>query len=227
MFATRDTFYLFCNQWLWDDMLNTKVCGVFLATSKDLRHWDKRGIVFPDAKRIHRNPVILQNANNEAVRLNGKFVMHINDGLMAYSDDLLHWESKEIAGRWPGGEGCFALADHNPERPDDIVLFTGGHHTGHFYAIGEVLFSKSDPETPVEVLPRPRLSWADKNIPYEDRVRWRSHRTSSSPRSPDTIFFTGLTRHSGKWWMYYGGSEYYTCLATADASRRPTLRGAN
>ncbi|MHB1769278.1 MAG: hypothetical protein ACYCUV_15675 [Phycisphaerae bacterium] len=31
----------------------------------------------------------------------------------------------------------------------------------------------------------------------------------------DTIFFTGLTRHNGKWWMYYGGSEYYTCLATA------------
>jgi predicted GH43/DUF377 family glycosyl hydrolase len=210
-----DTYYLFCNQWNWEDMLNTKVCGVFLATSKDLRHWEKQGIVFPHATRIHRNPVVLQNPNNEAVRVGGKFVMHINDGLMAYSDDLLHWESKEIAGRWPGGEGCFALADHNPARPDDIVLFTGGHHTGHFYAIGEVLFSKNDPEKPLEFLPRPIIA-ADKQYPYEDGFAAEPPHQFISIFA-DTIFFTGLTRHAGQWWMYYGGSEYYTCLATTPA----------
>ena len=26
-----------------------------------------------------------------------------------------------------------------------------------------------------------------------------------------------LTRYKGKWWTYYGGSKYYTCLATATA----------
>jgi hypothetical protein len=105
------------------------------------------------------------------------------------------------------------LADHDRSRPDDIVLFTGGHHHGHFYAIGQVLFSKCDPTRAIEYLPRPMLA-ADPEIPHE------SGRSAHPPHQPlstfrDCIFFNALTRHEGKWWLYYGGSEYYTCLATA------------
>ena len=159
--------------------------------------------------------MVVQDPQNNAVRINGKFVMYINDGLIAYSDDLLHWESEEVSDLWPGGEGCFALAEHDPSRPEDLVLFTGGHHHGHFYAIGQVLFSKGDPTKALVYLPRPMLS-ADPSIPHES-----GHR-ATPPHDPistfrDCIFFNGLTRHAGKWWMYYGGSEYYTCLATAVA----------
>jgi predicted GH43/DUF377 family glycosyl hydrolase len=57
---------------------------------------------------------------------------------------------------------------------------------------------------------------ADTGIPFEDGY------SAEEPRQfitsfADTIFFTGMTAYQGKWWMYYGGSEYYTCLATADA----------
>jgi predicted GH43/DUF377 family glycosyl hydrolase len=212
------TYYLFCNQWDWEHMLDYSVSGAFLATSTDLRHWHKHGIVFPHATRTHRNGVVLQNPLNEPVRAaNGKFVMYINDGLIAYSDDLLHWESREIpvAQRWPGGEGCFALAGHDPQHPERIVLFTGGHHTGHFYAVGEVLFSLDNPEQPLEWLPRPILH-AEAQYPYESGL------SAEPPHQPistfrDCIFFNGLTRHNGQWWMYYGGSEVYTCLATARA----------
>ena len=211
----ENVYYLFCNQWLWEDQQNTAINGTFLATSKDLKHWRRHGIVFPKASRIHRNGVVVQDAENNAVRINGKFVMHINDGLIAYSDDLIHWESQELDSIWPGGEGCFALANHDASRPDDIVLFTGGHHHGHFYAIGQVLFSIKDPAKATAYLPRPMLA-ADPSIPYE------SGRCADPPHGPissfrDCIFFNGLTRHAGKWWMYYGGSEYYTCLATAPA----------
>jgi predicted GH43/DUF377 family glycosyl hydrolase len=208
-------YYLFCNQWDWERMHDCRVSGTFVATSTDLRHWTKHGIVFPDATRTHRNGVVLQNPRNEPVRVNGQFVMYINDGLIAYSDDLLHWESQEIplAQRWPGGEGCFALTDHDPAHPDHIVLFTGGHHTGHFYAIGEVLFSKDNPAKPLDWLPRPVLH-------AEPQYPWESGRSAEPPHSPvstfrDCIFFNGLTRHNGQWWLYYGGSEVYTCLATA------------
>jgi len=33
----------------------------------------------------------------------------------------------------------------------------------------------------------------------------------------DCIFFNGLTQHNGQWIMVYGGSEYYSCRATAPA----------
>jgi hypothetical protein len=117
--------------------------------------------------------------------------------------------------RWPGGEGCFALADHDPGRPDDIILFTGGAHTGHFYAVGEVRLSKADPEKPLGWLPRSPL-FAEPKYPYDNGF------TAEAPPKPissfaDCIFFNGLTRHRGRWWLYYGGSEYYTCLATSPA----------
>ena len=206
-----DTYYLFCNQWYWEDQQDPKQNGTFLATSKDLRHWDKVGIVFPEAKRTHRNGVVLQNPHNEAVKVNGKYIMYLNDGLIAYSDDLIHWESKENPHRWPGGEGCFALCDHTKADPDRIILFTGGNHTGHFYAIGEVLLSKKDPEKPIDYLPAPVLA-ANPHYPYENGY------TADAPFRPisafsDCIFFNGLTLHDGQWWFYYGGSEYYTCLA--------------
>lgn len=207
-----DTYYLFCNQWLWADNSNPKINGTFLAISKDLLHWEKKGIVFPDAKRIHRNGVVLQNPQNEAVQVDGKFWMYINDGLMATSTDMIHWESFEIQNTWPGGEGCFAMADHDPKHPDQVVLFTGGNHTGNFYAIGEVLFSKNDLTKPLDYLPQPVLS-ADSKIPYESGFSVEEPRKMVSGYS-DCIFFNGMTYYQGKWWVYYGGSEFYTCLAT-------------
>jgi len=211
----RDTYYLFCNQWLWERQGDTRVNGTFLATSRDLLTWSKVGMVFPDASRIHRNAVVLQNPRNEAVQVDGRFVMYINDGLIAYSTDMVHWESHENPHRWPGGEGCFALADHDSRYPDDIILFTGGAHTGHFYAIGEVRLSKSDPERALTWLPRSAL-FAEKKYAYENGFSAEQPRRVVSSFA-DCIFFNGLTRRQGKWWLYYGGSEYYTCLATATA----------
>ncbi len=213
-----DTYYLFCNQWYWPNMRDYKINGTFLATSKDLINWTKVGIVFPNAKRTHRNAVVLQNPNNEAVKVNGKFVMYINFGLMAYSTDMVHWESKEIGEKpdFPGGECCFALADYDKNKPDNVILFTGGNHTGHHYAIGEVLFSKKNPEKSLAYLPRPVLT-ANPKIPYEHGFTAEAPYKLISSLS-DCIFFNGLTRYKGKWWFYYGGSEYYTCLANAPVS---------
>ena len=209
----QDTYYLFCNRWDWLNREDPSICGVFLAISKDLTRWEKIGLIFPDVKIIHRNPAVVQNPDNNAVKINGKFVMYLNNGLIAYSKDLIHWEPRNVKNLWPGGEGCCAVTDYSQKHKDKIVLFTGGHHTGHFYAIGEVLFSKENPEEPIEWLPRPIL-YAEPEYPWEDGL------SASPPHVPvsywrDTIFFTGMTRFNDKWYIYYGGSEYYTCLATA------------
>jgi hypothetical protein len=83
-----------------------------------------------------------------------------------------------------------------------------------------VLFSKSDPERPLTYLPGPVLR-AESQYPWEDgRSAEPPHRPISSFR--DCIFFNGLTQHNGKWWLYYGGSEYYTCLATAPVKTDPS-----
>ncbi len=80
-----------------------------------------------------------------------------------------------------------------------------------------MLFSKADSERPLAYLPRPVLQ-ADPRISYE------AGRSAEPPHPPvstfrDCIFFNGLTCHAGRWWLYYGGSEVYTCLASAPASQ--------
>lgn len=208
------TYYLYCNQWFWQDLQDHTQNGICLATSKNLLDWNLKGIVFPNVKRTHRDGIVLANPKNEAVKVNGKYVMYINDRLIAYSDDLIKWESHENPNKWPGGEPCFAVCDYDASDPDNIILFTGGNHTGHFYAIGEVLLSKKDPAKPIEYLPAPVLK-ANPHYPYENGF------TSRAPFKPissfsDCIFLDGITMHNGKWWVYYGGSEYYTCLATSN-----------
>lgn len=207
-------YYMFLNRWDWEHHDDPSVCGTYLAVSEDLIHWDHKGLVFPHAQEIHRNATVLQDPDNQPVRdARGRFVMYINNSLIAYSDDLLHWESRKLDSVWPGGECAVALAHYHPKNRDHVVLMTGGHHTGHFYAMGEVLFSLRDPETPIEWLPRPILA-ADVNIPHEDGYSAEPpHRPVSYWR--DTIFLCGMTVFNNRWHTYYGGSEYYSCLATA------------
>jgi len=207
-------YYMFLNRWDWLHFNDPAVCGTYLAISDDLLHWEHYGLVFPHASRIHRNAMVVQDPHNHPVRdARGRFIMYINDGLIAYSDDLLHWESHELEAVWPGGECSVAIAHHHPQQPDNLVLFTGGHHTGHFYAEGEVLFSLNDPEHPRDWLLRPVLC-ADPTLPYEDGY------AADPPHAPisywrDTVFICGMTLVKDTWFAYYGGSEYYTCLATA------------
>ena len=64
---------------------------------------------------------------------------------------------------------------------------------------------------PLEVCPCPVL-FADPALPHE------SGRNALPPHEPvsgwrDTVFFTGLTGVGDRIFLYYGGSEYYTCLA--------------
>ena len=90
--------------------------------------------------------------------------MYINGHIIGRSKDLLHWESTPL--ETPGPGGVLRPADYSND-PEDILLFTGGHHSSHFYAIGEVQFSKRDPESPLTWLPRPVLH-AELCYPHEN-----------------------------------------------------------
>ena len=207
-------YYMYVNRWNWKDPQNTRDCGVYLAVSDDLLHWERVGIVFAGEQPMHRNACVLQDPHNRAVRVGGRFVMYMSTMrycLVCTSKDLLHWETKQLERGWPGGECCFALADYAAGEPENILLFTGGRHTGHHYAVGEVLLQKKDPFRPVAHLPRPVL-YSEPQYPWENGLSAENGLPVSYFR--DTVFFNGLTLHGGVWYLYYGGSEYYTCLAT-------------
>ncbi len=81
--------------------------------------------------------------------------------------------------------------------------------------------------------PEQAESWLTQPILFaEDTYPWEDARSAENPETiiscfRDCIFFTGMTRFEGKWWLYYGGSEVYTCLATAEAASNDKLSNAS
>lgn len=215
-----ETYYLTYTGW------HERGYDLCLATSKDLIRWKKHGPLFSSIGST-KSGTIVQNPNNEAVRVQGKFVMYLlesygdfHNDWIAYSDDLLHWEAKRISPQL-GGESCIAITDYRGQN-DDIVLFYAGNLLGksdnlsHLswsqspgwvgvkYAINEALFSRENPEQLLEVS---RIPVLQPLAPYED-ASWK-----------DCLFMQGLTRHQNRWWLYYGGCypENAIALATGEA----------
>ena len=61
-------------------------------------------------------------------------------------------------------------------------------------------------------------------VPHARALAART-RAADPPHHPishwrDTVFFCGMTLVDDTWYCYYGGSEYYTCLATAPGGGR-------
>lgn len=52
----KGAYYLFCNVWDWTRAEDPKASGAFLAISKDMVHWTKRGLIFPERLRDPPQP---------------------------------------------------------------------------------------------------------------------------------------------------------------------------
>lgn len=205
----KNTYYLHYNTWYWSPNRTSATGGEALASSKDLKQWERHGLPFVDLsedKKIPRNGSIVQNFYNEAVKVNGRYIMYMNEHI-AYSEDLLNWEIKSLEGKpcqeWASGhqlETCIAITDYMVSN-DYILVFLAGGIEGHRYAITEAVYSRKNPEELLEVLEHPILYATE---PYEVEGGYR-----------DVLFMESLTMHQGKWWLYYGASEKFIALATA------------
>ena len=205
----KSTYYLHYNTWYWSPNRTRATGGEALASSKDLKQWERHGLLFPglsEDKKIPRNGSIVQNPCNEAVKINGRYVMYMNEHI-AYSKDLLSWEIKSLKSkpcqeRAPGHqlETCIAITDYMVCN-DYILVFLAGGIKGHRYAITEAVYSRKNPEELLEVLEYPVLYATE---PYETEGDYK-----------DVLFMESLTMYQGKWWLYYGASEKFIALATA------------
>lgn len=100
------------------------------ATSKDLIHWEKKGILFPTRSSTNSGAILPE-------RINGKFIMYHGDSniWIAYSEDLLHWESSpEPVMRPRGGYFDDELVEPGPPplvTRDGILLLYHGKIEPH------------------------------------------------------------------------------------------------
>lgn len=163
-----------------------------------------------------KSAAILSDLQGNAVQIDGKYVLYANE-CVAYSRDFTQWEIVPLeASAFSGSlhEVCVALTDYNKPGEDDILLFFAGNFSkiqekDYFYAIGEALFSRENPEVRKDYLPNPVIH---AELPFEKM----SDRLAVVPESAKgTLFLDSVICHNGIWYAYYGCSDQFVGVSVA------------
>jgi predicted GH43/DUF377 family glycosyl hydrolase len=187
-----------------------------LATSPDLRRWERRGVIMP--ANVGRWNVKWTKAGAilaEPVR--GLYWMYyMADAAagpdqmgVAYSTDLLQWTEAldaPVLGRRPGRFDSRVVEPGPPPlmTSEGILLVYNGADDGLVYRTGWVLFDRDEP---TRVLAR-----SDTPI-FEPERGWER-----VGQVPNVVFVEGLVRDGPRWLFYYGGADMH--IGVAEASTR-------
>ncbi len=212
-----DTFYLTYTGYNNVDGVGTdkKDAQLCLATSTDLLHWQRQGILLP-AYKGKWNVKWTKSGAIVPQKVNGKYWMYFlgdardKDTQMgvAYSEDLLHWTEALDHPVLSSRTGLFdsQVVEPGPPpvlTPQGIFLIYNGADDKNVYSTGWVLFDKNDP---TKVLARAQAPV------FSPGPEWEK-----VGQVPNVVFVEGLVRDKGRWLFYYGGADKNVGVATAPA----------
>jgi len=202
---------------------------LMIASSNDLRHWDKHGLAFANAyngkyvntwSKSGSIISIYQNGKAVATKISGKYWMYWGDTeiFIAYSNDLVHWTPVERDGKLESvfgpRKGKFDSDLVEPGPPamltdKGIVLICNSRNVPSkgdtslpegTYAASQILLDKNDPS---KVLERMDHYFISPDRPYE--ITGQVNRV---------CFVEGLVNYRGKWFLYYGTADSKIAVAT-------------
>jgi predicted GH43/DUF377 family glycosyl hydrolase len=184
-----------------------------LASSKDLVHWQRQGVLLPSYQgrwnvKWTKSGAIL----NE--KINGKYWMYFlgdakgQDTQMgiAYSEDLVHWTEALDHPVLSSRAGMFDAHVVEPGPPpilttDGIFLIYNGADDHDVYATGWVLFDRNDPTKVIARASTPIFS--------------PEHEWEKVGQVPNVVFVEGLVQEKTRWLFYYGAADKNIGVATA------------
>lgn len=192
------------------DKKDAQLC---LATSKDLIHWQRQGIVFP-AYKGRWNVKWTKSGAIVPEKVNGKYWMYFlgdardKDTQMgvAYSEDLLHWTEALDHPVLISRPGFFdsQVVEPGPApviTSDGILLIYNGADDKLVYSTGWVMFDRSDP---TKVLARAAAPI------FSPERKWEK-----VGQVPNVVFVEGLVHEGNRWLFYYGGADKNVGVAKA------------
>jgi predicted GH43/DUF377 family glycosyl hydrolase len=192
---------------------NKRDAQLCLATSHDLIHWERKGVILP-AYTGNWNAGWTKSGAILTERIQGKYWMYYlgttpdkTDQMgLAYSTDLLHWTDATPTPVLPKRPGRFDSRVVEPGPPPvitdaGILLIYNGADDKLVYRTGWVLFDKNDPR---KVLAR-----------SETPIFEPEHDWERVGQVPNVVFVEGLVREGKRWLFYYGGADTYVGVAEA------------
>ena len=178
-----------------------------MTTSRDLIHWERKGILLP-AYKGNWNTRWTKSGAIVPQKINGKWWMYYlgtkadNRDYMglAVSDDLLHWTdaTKEpVLPRRPGAFDSRVMEPGPPPMLTDkgILLLYNGADDSLVYSTGWALFDKGDPTKLLARTEQPFL---------KPETEWQRQ-----GQVPNVVFTEGMVQNGKQWWIYYGGADKY------------------
>lgn len=178
-----------------------------LATSKDLKKWDRVGVIMP-ANKGTWNTKWTKSGAILTTKVNGKYWMYYlgtADGAdqmgVASSTDLKHWQDATNLPVLPKRPGMFdsKVVEPGPApllTSDGILLIYNGADDKLVYRTGWVVFDKNDP---TKVLSRSDTPF------FVPEKKWEIE-----GQVPNVVFVEGLTQSGEKLNLYYGAGDTST-----------------
>lgn len=202
-----DTYYLTYTGY------NKKDAQLCLATSRDLIHWERKGVILL-AYKGNWNKGWTKSGAIVPDRIDGKYWMYwlgtaadkTDQMGLSYSTDLIHWTDATETPVLPKRSGRFDSRVVEPGPPPiltsgGIVLIYNGADDQLVYRTGVAVFDSHDP--------RKVLYRSDTPI-FAPEKDWEK-----VGQVPNVIFVEGMLQQNGRWLFYYGGADKYVGVAEA------------
>jgi len=194
---------------------NRKDAQLCLATSQDLVHWDRKGVILP-AYKGNWNVKWTKSGAIVPEKIAGKYWMYFlgtaTDGTdqmgLASSADLLHWTEETKTPVLPGRPGQFdsRVVEPGPApilTSDGILLIYNGADDKLVYRTAVAVFDRKDPR----------------------KVLYRSERPIFAPERtwekvgqvPNVVFVEGMVLRGNRFLFYYGAADKYVGISEAAA----------
>ncbi len=190
---------------------NRKDAQLCLATSTDLIHWERKGIILP-AYKGNWNVKWTKSGAIVPERLAGKYWMYFlgtsRDGTdqtgLAYSTDLTHWTEATMQPVLARRAGKFdsRVVEPGPSpiiTKDGILLVYNGADDKLIYRTGIAVFSQKDPR---------KLIWRS-----DEPVFWPEREWEKTGQVSNVVFVEGMVKKEDRYLLYYGGADKYVGVA--------------
>lgn len=190
---------------------NKKDAQLCLATSADLIHWDRKGVIIP-ANQGNWNVKWTKSGAVVPQKIAGKYWMYFlgtsadnkDQAGLASSTDLLHWSEATQTPVLPVRPDRFdsRVAEPGPApivTPTGIVLIYNGADHKLVYRTGVAVFDRNDPR---------KLIWRSDEPIFTPEKDWEK-----VGQVPNVVFVEGMIRRGNHWLFYYGGADKYVGVA--------------
>jgi predicted GH43/DUF377 family glycosyl hydrolase len=196
---------------------NTKDAQLCLATSRDLVHWDRKGVILP-AYKGSWNTGWTKSGAIVPEKIDGKYWMYFlgttpdkNDQMgLAYSTDLVHWTEATKTPVLPRRPGQFdsRVVEPGPApilTSEGIVLIYNGADDKLVYRTAVAVFDRKNPR---------KVLYRSEQPIFAPEKEWEK-----IGQVPNVVFVEGMVDRGDRYLFYYGGADKYVGVAEAPKIR--------